>query len=188
MLDPTGDAQHTGRQLATCYERSVTLQLCETLKENILKQSPDCIVTITRTAGETRSQDQRAQMANQLQPDLFVHLSCFEDAALRPSLALYYMLPTNNISYSPTPYSLIPACKASDKSSPQAKKIVQALEKRLHTSWYTVQKPYAIPDARLASIMVPACTIEFGISRTVPWTHLVEPLNAALVEGLQELL
>lgn len=189
MLDPAGDAQHKGRQLATCYERSVTLQLCETLKEKILQKVPDCTVTITRTAGEARSQDQRAQMANQLQPDLFVHISCFEDTALRPSLGLYYMLPTSNVLYSPAPYSLIPACKAGNKNAPQSKNIVQALEKCLNnkTSWYTVQKPHAIPDARLASIMVPACTVEFGVSRTVPWTYLTEPLNAALLEILQEL-
>ena len=37
ILDPAGDAKNPGRQLATCAERSVTLQFCEMLKEALLK-------------------------------------------------------------------------------------------------------------------------------------------------------
>ncbi len=186
ILDPAGDAKNTGRQLATCYERSITLQLCEVLKENILKQHPTCTVTITRTTGETRSQEQRAQMANQLNANLFVHISCFEDTSLKPHVMLYYMS-SNNLLYTPPAYTLIPAHKGPDIALPNTKKFIRSMYTNLSKqTFYTILNPYAIPDTRLASIMVPALTIEFGISRTMSWTSLIEPLSNTLILCIQE--
>jgi hypothetical protein len=185
ILDPAGDAKQSGRQLATCSERSVTLQLCETLKETLLNRTPHCTVTITRTAGETRTQEQRAQIANQLSADLFIHISCFEDTALRPQLMLYHTLITQTPTL-PSHYQLIPTHKAADCAAKKTNAIVQKLYTALaKTLPYTVHKPYAIPDARLQGIMIPACTIEFGISRTMPWTMLIEPLSTALAAILE---
>ena len=67
-------------------------------------------MTITRTAGESRTQEQRAQIANQRNADLFIHISCFNDTALRPRLAFYYMASPPH-SAPLTPYTLIPRTK-----------------------------------------------------------------------------
>lgn len=185
VLDPAGDAKNTGRQLATCAERGVTLQLCEMLKESIIKEIPHCTVTITRAAGETRTQEQRAQIANQLQADLFVHISCFSDTVLRPRLAFYYHAPSPIISPSLSLYTLIPAHKAHDLVSTETRHMVHSVYTTLKGMIpYTLHAPAAIPDARLAGLTIPACTLECGITGDVPWTTLVEPLSNALIECL----
>ncbi len=181
VLDPAGDAKHPGRQLTTCCERSVTLQFCELLKEMIKQNHPHCSVTLTRTAGETRTQEQRAQIANQLHADFFLHISCFEDTALRPHIMLCYNLPLSNIPYTPPAYTLIPLCKASDVASTRTQKMVQMLHENLSTQkLYTLLPVCAIPDARLKGIMVPSCTLEFGVCRTVSsWVSLIEIMSTA---------
>lgn len=186
ILDPAGDAKDTGRQLLTCYERSITLQLCEGLKKFLLEQRPAYTVTITRTAGETRSQEQRAQIANQLYADLFMHISCFDDAAIKPHLMIYYMMPTTTLPWSTNPYQLIPAYKAQDLVSARIEKMVKSLyQNLLQQKYYTVSEPLPIADARLASIMIPACTIEFGITSTIPWTPLIEQIGIAIIRTIE---
>jgi N-acetylmuramoyl-L-alanine amidase len=187
ILDPAGDAKNPGRQLATCAERSVTLQFCEMLKEVLVKLMPSCTVTITRTAGEARTQEQRAQIANQLQADLFVHISSFSDAALRPQLALYYTAPSHTMATPLSPYTLIPAHKAQELVSAQSHDMVHFLYTALYRKIsYTIHSPTAIPDARLLGIMIPACTLEFGITRDIPWTTLIEPLANALIDCIED--
>ncbi len=187
ILDPAGDAKDTGRQLATCYERSITLQFCEELKKFLREQRPAYTVTITRTAGETRSQEQRAQIANQLHADFFVHISCFDDAAIKPHLMIYYMMPTATLPWSTNPYQLIPAHKAHDLVWARVEKMVKSLHQSIiNQKYYTVSKPLAIADARLASIMIPACTIEFGITSTIPWTPLIEQVGIGLIQSMEQ--
>jgi len=182
ILDPAGDAKMPGRQLTTCTERSVTLQFCEMLKKTIVDQIPQCTVTITRTAGETRTQEQRAQIANQLQADLFIHISCFNDDLLRPQLAFYYTASSVTHSVS-SPYTLIPVHKSFDFVAKQTNHRVHTLYLSLNgTIPYTVQAPCAIPDARLVGLMIPACTLECGITHDVPWTALIEPLANAIID------
>jgi N-acetylmuramoyl-L-alanine amidase len=187
ILDPAGDAKNPGRQLATCAERSVTLQFCEMLKEIITKQMPSCTVTITRTAGETRTQEQRAQIANQLHADLFMHISCFSDAALRPQLALYYTTPSHTMVMPLSSYTLIPAHKAQELVSTQSHDIAHSFYTALYGKIsYTMHLPIALPDARLVGIMIPACTLEFGITRDMPWTALLSPLCNAILDYIED--
>lgn len=187
ILDPAGDAKNPGRQLATCAERSVTLQFCEMLKEALTKQLPSCTITITRTAGETRTQEQRAQIANQLQADLFIHISCFSDATLRPQLALYYTASPHTMTTPLSPYNLISAHKAQELESSQSHDMVHFFYTALCGKVsYTIHSPTAIPDARLVGIMIPAFTIEFGITREIPWTALIEPLANAIIDCIED--
>jgi len=190
VLDPAGDFKNPGRQLATCYERSVTSQLCEAVKKRIADEYPHITVTITRTAGEACTQKQRAQIANQLMADLFIHISCFEQAALKPTLTFYfYDDPMQQMPYVQTPYALVPVHKAHLVSETKTGAMVGTLCLQLHKqSLYVVQGPYGIPDARLRGLWVPACTLEFGISRTVLWTSLLDPLEHAIVALLKQVI
>lgn len=181
MLDPAGDAKNTGRRLATCYERSVTLQLCETLKIKLLELVPECTITITRTAGESRTQEQRAQIANQRNADLFIHISCFADSGLKPTIALYYMCNQELTPYQKQPYALVPTQHAPALVYNRTEKWVNNLYKKLTSqSFYTITVPHAIPDARLTGLWIPAFTLEFGISHTIPWMHIVDILAETL--------
>ena len=52
-------------------------------------------------------------------------------------------------------------------------------------SLYTIAKPIGIADARLKGLAVPSCVLEFGISPTIPWTKLVDPLVSALAHIIE---
>lgn len=186
ILDPAGDAKDPGRQLATCSERSITLQFCEKLKKFLYEERPSYTVTLTRTAGETRSQEQRAQIANQLHADLFVHISCFDDTAIKPHLMIYRMAPTTGVPWTAHSYHLIPAHKAHDLVAARVETLVQRFYQSINKQkYYIVSKPVAIYDARLSSIMIPAFTIEFGITNTVPWTPLIEQIGIGIIRAIE---
>lgn len=190
ILDPAGDHKKVGRTLATCYERSITLQLCEALKKELAHTYPNCTITITHTIGESLNQEQRAQIANKSNANFFIHISCFEDTSIKPQIMSYYYMQSNIVSYKPTPYSLIPADKAHEIHYATTKKLVHQIYSSLQkqNSIYTIIPPHAIPDARLKYIQIPSCTLEIGISRTFPWTTCVNPLCKALaacIEGIQ---
>jgi hypothetical protein len=177
MLDPAGDSKNAGRALATCYERSLTLQICEAIKEKIGNLYPTIKITITHKAGEFLTQEHRAQLANKSNANLFVHISCFEDTHIKPHIMCYYNACTD-IPYQLKPHTFIPAHRAHETCFTKTKQYVEQFHAQLKNqhSVYTLLSPYTIPDARLKYLMIPSFTIEIGVSTAFPWTQCVDVL------------
>ena len=66
MLDPAGDAQNPGRTIDDNFERGITLQFAEKLKEMLQEKFPTIRVVLSRTPGESLQPLQNANFANRL--------------------------------------------------------------------------------------------------------------------------
>ncbi|MCA9725847.1 MAG: N-acetylmuramoyl-L-alanine amidase, partial [Kurthia sp.] len=91
MLDPAGDAKHTGRMLNDTFERSITLQCTEQLKKVIETELPHVRVILTRFPGESLETLQNANFANRLHVDLYVSIHCYKETETKPQMHLYYV-------------------------------------------------------------------------------------------------
>ena len=74
MLDPAGDAKHTGRQIDDNLERGISLQFTEKLKQTLEKQHPEIHVVLSRFPGETIYHLQNANFANRLEVDFYLSI------------------------------------------------------------------------------------------------------------------
>ena len=86
MIDPAGDAQHTGRIIEDVFERAVTLSIAKAL-ETALHNTLNCTVILTRAPGEIVSPLQNANFSNRLLVDLFINLNCYQ--APNEKLSIY---------------------------------------------------------------------------------------------------
>jgi N-acetylmuramoyl-L-alanine amidase len=90
MLDPAGDARSTGRIINDSFERSITLQCAEAIKEHLQELLPTVRVILTRLPGETIEHLQNAAFANRLNVDLYVSVHCYPEKEDTPFLSIYY--------------------------------------------------------------------------------------------------
>lgn len=194
MLDPAGDAKNTGRKLDDSFERGVTLQCAEKLKELLEKQHPHIRVVLTRFPGESLQPLQNANFANRLGTDLYVNINFYHETATKPNLFLY------TFSYDETPVSqslgagwfvaqMPPTSfcaydKAHLTSSATTKNWAQTMSKALDTDTYkrqfTLHGPFHLPFKPLIGIKAPAVAFEIGLKSKDDWTAYVNVLAEAL--------
>src|SRR3990172_8684717 len=74
MLDPAGDAKNPGRKLDDSFERGITLQFSETLKQKLESLFPSIRVVLTRLPGETVQLLQNANFANRLDVNFYLSI------------------------------------------------------------------------------------------------------------------
>ena len=70
VLDPAGDAKRTGRRIGDSFERGLTLQCAEKIKEIIEARSSHIKVVITRMPGDNVYDLQNASLSNRIHADL----------------------------------------------------------------------------------------------------------------------
>ena len=90
MLDPAGDAQSAGREIQDSFERGLTLQFVQELKNEIIQHYPNVRVILTRTPGETIQPMHNALFANRLQPDLYLRIGFYFQPEIPTHVTLFY--------------------------------------------------------------------------------------------------
>lgn len=178
MLDPYGDAQHTGRVIDGAFERGITLQCTEYLKKEINQKFPDMRVIISRVPGEIVEPLQNASFANKLQVDLFISF-CFYHTEKIPTPVHIYFYEKNPADTWHKPEQL--AWYSVDNiylaHLGTTKKFVETLytifDKPLYKSVCMIHAPIGIPCLQLKGINAPACSIEMGLLKKDDWKTIV---------------
>ena len=89
FIDPSGDAKRTGRQIGDNFERGLTLQCAEKIKELVEQLAPHIKIIITRMPGDVVYDLQNASLSNRLNADLYINLNFYHCHETKPTLFLY---------------------------------------------------------------------------------------------------
>jgi len=182
MLDPSGDAQHTGRTVNNTFERGISLQCAETLKQKITDAFPNTRVILTRVPGETLQPLQNASFANRLNVDLYLSLYFYKEQETSQHVTLYYYLAnkTTDFWHQPDPLFFYPAH--------QAYLLNLQTTKRLGTQFLSILKSpddipffkatglFGIPFKPLNGITAPALSLEIGLQNNKDWNYIIDPI------------
>lgn len=167
LLDPAGDAQHTGRSIEQQYERTVTFQLAQAIKKDLEKTSSDLLVLFTRLPGEQAHQLEKASLANQLMIDLYISLSCYQTNRLKPQIHLYYYSTGQQTSATMEPLHCIPLHKAHMAQEQKTKQIGEYMQTVIANTplqrYCDVHRPIGFPCKPCKGITAPHLCLELGL-------------------------
>ena len=181
MIDPSGDAKHTGRVIEDTFERGITLQFVETLKKELNKVSPKIRVVLTRVPGETIQPLQNASFANRLQVDFYLSIYFYEEPELPSHIYLYqYVAQKTDFWHRYLPLSFYQVNESHQININESKKIGEEFlkvlsDKKINRSFETVGL-FGIPFQPLLGIKAPALAIEAGIRDKEGLSELIAPL------------
>lgn len=187
MIDPSGDAKHTGRVIQDTFERGITLQCAELLKKELNKTVPDVRVVLTRVPGETIQPLQNASFANRLQADLYLSISFYLESDIPSHIALYQYI-TNQTDYwhkySPLCFYHVSQAHLINIgfTTLLTKKLLKILQNSSANPFFLPQGLFAIPYKPLVGIKAPAIAIEAGINQKDDFKHIIKPLVTFIQE------
>lgn len=181
MLDPFGDAKHTGREINDTFERSITFACVQEIKEQLLQQIPGIQVVITRVAGDHVQPLQNAQFANRLCVDLYLSFGFYHEEKIPNSLAIYYyqQQPQDSL-HTFNPLKLYTVDQAHLAYFNMSKEIAHRwmrllMQKSVNPS-FNFQGAFAVPCKPLFGVQAPALYIEAGLSKNDDFKYLLRPL------------
>lgn len=167
MLDPAGDAQHTGRQIDDSLERGITLQFAEQLKKLLEEMYPQVRVILTRFPGETIHPLQNANFANRLDIDCYVSLHFYQETQTKPRLFVYRFSYGDDFVTKLPDVSFCPYDQAHQINSGITKtwcsSITQVLTLDDHKQLFDFYGVVELPFKPLIGIKAPAFAFEAGL-------------------------
>lgn len=186
MIDPSGDAKHTGRLIQNTLERGVSLQCAEALKKALLNEYKNLRIVFTRVPGETIKPLQNASFANRLDIDLYLSLYFYYEPQTPSHLYIYHYIaqPTTDSWHKPLNLYFYQADQAHlinlATTKQYASTLVTNLKKTPANYAFKISNVHAIPFKPLLGIQAPAIALEIGIKQTNDWKKLIAPLTDAL--------
>lgn len=185
MLDPTGDAKHTGREIDDTFERGITIQCAQELKQQLTQIIPEVRVILTRVPGETLQPLQNASFANRLGVDFYLTLSFYKETDIPSHISFFYYLQNSTDSwhkhnalqfYHATQAYLINL----NITMEIAKIFSQLFKEKNFNSIFAVRGIFGVPISPLIGVAAPAIYLEAGLRNKDDWKYLVKPLIACL--------
>lgn len=180
MINPAGDARTTGRIIDNSFERTLTLQCAEKLKEMIEKEHANVRVIFTRFPGETVEPLACAHFANRLNVDCFVSLHFYQEYATKPHLYVYQFSYGNDFVIKKpelTFYSYDQAYEinlaTTQKWSLAVKKIFEDERYKKQCICHGINK---MPFGPLIGVKAPALAFEIGLKQASDWQNYCNPL------------
>lgn len=184
MIDPAGDAKHTGREIGDSFERGITLQCAEKLKTLIEQRYPEVRVVLTRFPGETLQPLQNANFGNRLDVNFYLSIHFYHDQATRPSLYLYAFSYGDDFVTKTTDLTFYPCDKAYLISTGTTHAWATIMQKHLSSSSYQKQFDckgcFYLPFAPLIGVKAPAVALEIGLKTKHDWQLYLEPMIASI--------
>lgn len=191
ILDPAGDAKRTGRRIGDSFERGLTLQCVERIKEIIANEAPHIKVVITRMPGDIVYDLQNASLANRINADLFINLNFAHTQETKPTVYLYQFSYGNDFVTQQQGLQLHNYDQAYVINKHTTDLISQLLKKELSQhkwqSLFSVVAPGALPLKPLIGIVAPSITIEAGLKNKELWHHYSEPIAHAIIAAVDML-
>ena len=189
ILDPSGDVKRTGRNIGDNFERGLTLQCAERIKEYIEQHAPYIKVIITRMPGDTVYDLQNASLSNRLQANLLVNLNFYHSQETKPTLFLYQFSYGNDFACCNQGLMLRSYDEAYTIHKPLTDEIVQlfktSLSQHMYQSMFTIAGVYHLPIKPLIGVVAPSVCIEMGLKNKESWINYVEPLARSVIGALQ---
>ena len=186
MIDPAGDAKHTGRLIVDTLERGISLQCAEQLKAKLIALFKNIRVILTRVPGETIQPLQNASFANRLGVDLYISLYFYHEPQSPTHVTLYYYLenPIVDFWHKPNPlsfYQVDQAHLAAIKTTQAWGKIIlDVLQNKECSKFFKPRGLFGIPFIPLVGIKAPAIAIEIGLKNKQDWQAIIDPLIIAI--------
>ncbi len=191
MIDPAGDAQHTGRKLDDHFERGITLQIAEKLKINLEERFNNVKIILSRAPGQAASYLQHASFANRLNVDFFLSIHCYREKATKSNLYVYQFSYGDDFVTKKFDLALIPYDQAHlaniRTTNDLALAMHDVLNCHVYSHRYITQGVFKIPFKPLIGIKAPAIGIEFGLKDKTDWHEYLEPIQASLVPIIEKL-
>ncbi len=180
MLDPAGDAKHTGRKIDNSFERGITLQCAQKLKAKLETYDPAIKVVLTRSAGEVVQPLQHANFANRMAVDLYVSMHCFQDMGIKPKLYIYHFCHRDNFVNNVSDlafYTYDHAYLFSHAlNQAWAGIMYNTLQQEPYARLFDVSDVISFPYKPLIGIKVPALALELGLKTKTDWQNYIEPI------------
>lgn len=188
MINPAGDAQHTGRKVDDGFERSVTLQLAQEIKNRIEQSFDHVTVILTRSPGQTIAPLQNASFANRMQVDFFLSIHCYQEHETKPTLYLYQFsygdtFITKQFDLAFTQYDQAHLMHAAT-SALYGTLMQEALAQ---SAAIIIKGPFKIPCKPLIGVQAPALALELGIINKESWLDYVQPLCDGLTVLIEKM-
>jgi N-acetylmuramoyl-L-alanine amidase len=185
MIDPIGDAKYTGREIEDTFERVLTLQCAQKLKEIIHYNFSHAQVIITRAAGETVTTKQNASFANRMNVDLYLAISFYYQTSIPNNVAIYYYRQNamdQYHKYDPFHFYHITQAHLINNSLSMniAKMFLQMFQDTNINSYFLPLGSFGIPCMPLFGVTSPAIYIEAGLKNKNDWHHLITPIIATI--------
>lgn len=185
ILDPAGDAQHVGRSIGDSFERGLTLQCAEKIKEIVESRAPHIKIVLTRMAGDTVYEWQNASLANRI-GDFFVNLNFYYTQETKPTIYLYQFSYGNDFVNQHHHWSAVYTYDQAYMVSKHTTDVCSQLFKKelLSSAWqslFCVTGPSALPIKSLIGITIPSISIEAGLKDKHLWHHYSEPIACAII-------
>lgn len=191
MLDPAGDAVHTGRCIDNSFERGLTLQYAQQLKTCLEKIIPGIRVIITRAPGETVAELQNAHFANRMDVDLFLSIHFFKETEVVPRLYVYTYahyddaeVQKNNV-LSFWHYDKIHLHQA-EQTKQWADFFTKTLQQGCYNKLFICSYCYAFPFKPLVGIKASALSIEIGLKNKNDLNSYLGPVCSAIYAIVSE--
>lgn len=187
MIDPEGDSQNTGRIINDAFERSITLQCAEELKQKLETILPGIRVILTRVPGEEIEPLQNATFSNRLKADLFIHLAFYHEQRAPSHASLFYFLydPLSDFIAKNQPFDLIAYQAAHiqslDTSIIFSSLMYETLQPLHQQGMFQLHMPKGLPVKPLIGIQAPALICEFGLTNKDAWRLFVPLLTEGIV-------
>ena len=191
MIDPAGDAKHTGRLIQDTLERGISLQCAEQLKTTLTQKFKNVRVILTRVPGETIQPLQNASFANRLGVDLYLSLYFYYEPETPAHVTLYHYLenPVTDAWHKPIPLSLYQVNQAHllnlKRTQAWGKILLDVLRNRTISKFFSPRGFIGIPFTPLVGIKAPAIAVEVGLKNKQDWQQIIDPLVIAIERIMQ---
>lgn len=183
MLDPAGDAKHTGRTIGNTFERGITLQYAEYLKEYLENNYENIKVYLTRFPGEMIYPLQNANYANRLDINLYIHITFYQETNTIPKLFLYGFSYHDDFLTPPKKLTFLKYDQAHIMHNATTQLWSQVIKDVLIQNQYkkfSVHGIYRLPFKPLIGIIAPAIGIEAGLKAAQNWKLYIAPIAQAI--------
>ncbi|MGZ6255121.1 MAG: N-acetylmuramoyl-L-alanine amidase [Candidatus Chromulinivorax sp.] len=191
MLDPAGDAKHTGRLIEDTFERGISLQCAEQLKTQLIENFKNIRVILTRVPGETIQPLQNASFANRLNINLYISLYFYDEPELPTHVTLYHYIESPITDFwhkaeSLRLYNINQAYLINIKTTQNwGILFLETFSDKKYTKFFKPRGLFAIPFTPLIGIKAPALAIEVGLKNKEDWQHIIEPIITACQRIIQ---
>lgn len=192
MIDPAGDAKHTGRLIVDTLERGISLQCAEQLKSKLTGLYKNIRVILTRVPGETIQPLQNASFANRLDVDLYLSLYFYHEPQTPAHVTLYHYVenPITDFWHKPNPLSFYPVHQAHLLSITKTQKwgsiFLEIFGNKECSKFFKPCGFFGIPFTPLLGIKSPALAIEIGLKNKQDWQLIIDPLIIAIERIMHE--
>lgn len=190
MLDPAGDAKHTGRHIDDLFERGITLQCAEKIKDIIEQRCPSVKVFLTRLPGDIVYDLQNAAFANRLNANLFVSINFYHTNEARPTLFLYTFSYADTFVHHSDTLAFHSYDTAhithKDMTMLMTKTIMHELRKDQYQTLFSCSGPHALPTKQIIGICCPSMVIDAGLKDKLSWIYYTQPIADAIITALKQ--